>query len=614
MILVLITPSFFTRAAVDQNTITYLSGLTQNGWITQGLKAAGQNNLNLDYLNNFDGSSVTDFSLAILAAVAGGQNPSSVNGHDFVASLSALAQDNQLGDAGLINDDMWGITALRSAGVAQDNQLIQNSKNYILAHQAENGGWSFSATGESDTNDTAAAIWALAEAGQALDSEPITRAVAYLHSAQNQDGGMPFSPGGTSDSGSGAWTIIALNKLSTDPATWTQGENNLLTNLNSLKLNDGSFKWRAQDDQANSLMTAYAAVALAGSSYPVARYQAGDNDNNGGGGNNEGNEGGNGGGVISNGLHHLRVEGANQTICETDVAGATALAVLENGAAVCNYQYHIQQTAWGPYLDEIAGEQASGENGWNYRVNWISPEVGANDYHLEEADYVLWYFSNWVASPLKITLDNFHIDVNGSVSARVEYLNGNEWLRVNGATVKVNGNNYTTNEDGDAVIQFNQANSYLLYAEKDNFVRSQREVLTVGEADQARPSVGLRAVIQQDNNGGGGGFNPGDVISLAVETANLDFGNLHPGDQADRVIRIANRGNVSVYVEGVVSGDSLFSNNLYLNSTTWENFQTNLTFSGFREVNVSLRVPDNYQGSGVKEGNLVFWASGNLNN
>lgn len=573
--------SFFAQAEVRQSTINYLANGPQDAWVTQGLAAAGRDNLDLSYLADFNGQSANEFARTILAVAAARQNPMAFNGQDLVNGLLSYRNNQQIGSINLINDDFWGIIALRAAGYSADSPIISESKNFILTAQNNDGSFSYAPQSAGDSNDTAAAIMALLDAGQSAESEEIQAALSYLHAVQNEDGGFAFT-NGESDSGSDAWVIAALNKLGIDPQSWQRSEHSPISHLESLILEDGSFRWLSGDAQGNRLMTAYAAVGLAGRSFPVAYFQAPQDGQN---------------------LHHLRIEGQSNTICDAEVAGATALDIVENGAEVCDYSYHIQQTDLGPYLDRINNEQAEGESGWLYRVNWISPMVGAADYQLEEGDYVLWAYGNWAIQPLRIQLSASQAELNEEMTAAVYYLNdqSGEWLAASEATVTAGNRTFQTNGEGQAIFSIAERSTLRVYAEKENFIRSQKELLLVGSGQSETVSL----TVNIENDGGGGG----NALSFIIDTHDLDFGTLRPGAQAERGVRITNTGDLPAYFETIVSGDALLENNIYLDSQPWENFNTVIQNNNTDDIPVVLRVPQDYRGSGVKEGSLVFWAA-----
>ncbi|MDP2586365.1 MAG: DUF4430 domain-containing protein [Candidatus Komeilibacteria bacterium] len=601
--------NFKLEAAVGQATIDYLLRARQSSWITQGLAAAGQQNLNLDYLNGFEAQHANDAAKAVLAVVAAGHNPADYNGQNFVQTLLGFQNNNQLGAANLINDDKWGIMALRAAGLPADHAAIVNSKNYILQNQNQDGSWSYQPGSVSSSNNTAAAIMALAEAGLTRNDQVIVNALNYLRDFQNEDGGFSDNAGAVSDSASDAWMIAALNKLEIDPASWQRNNRNAIQHLISLMLNDGSFPYVAGEEQGNAVFTAQAAVALAGKSWPVARIVIGGNDDN--GNNNElidndvanPNDGG-----LVNRPKHLRIEGANQTICDVEVEAATALQAVERGAGLCGYQYHITQSDFGPYLDRVNNEASEGANGWMYRVNWVSPQVGAADYDLRPGDYVLWAFGQFPLLPLRLSLSDDVVGLNEEVTAVVEYFDEQQWLPVVEARVQAGANVYTTNQNGRAILSFPERAAFDVYASKAGLIRSQKQPLTIGSG--LTDALDLRVNIENANPGGGGngGGNNGGRLAFEIAMDNLDFGTLRPSATASRAVRVSNTGDVDIYLEATVTGDTVFTQGLALDARIWEEYSANLPSQAGSEVSVSLTVPANYQSVGPKQGQLVFWA------
>lgn len=59
----------------------------------------------------------------------------------------------------------------------------------------------------------------------------------------------------------------------------------------------------------------------------------------------------------------------------------------------------------------------------------------------------------------------------------------------------------------------------------------------------------------------------------------------------------------------MVSGSSLFTENLNLDSMSWKNFETNIVQDNNQIVDIELSIPANYSdGSGTKSAHLTFWA------
>lgn len=270
------------QSEIDKAT-EYLASQSPDPWITMALIAAGEANLNLDHLKTVNGSLATDYENTILALTTAGEDPETFGSVNFVSRLKDFYQNNQIGSSSYLNDDSWGILALISAGESSSSQIIQDSKNFILANQNPDGGWSYAVSGQdviSDTDDTAAAIMALLEAGISATDPVITKAVDYLELSQNSDGGFPFGGGWGSDSNasSDAWVISAIYSLGQNPYDWLKNDKNPIDNLKSLQKPDGSF------DEGFPDSTAWAVIALSGKFYPIDRRSVLVDNNAGGGG------------------------------------------------------------------------------------------------------------------------------------------------------------------------------------------------------------------------------------------------------------------------------------------------------------------------------------------
>src|SRR3989338_2755299 len=122
--------------------VSYLKTQTQDDWVIMALAAAGAHPDSAP-LQNFSGTLATDYAKRILALTALGENPSTFTNVDLVAELLNMENSGQIGDLSLLNDDAWGILALRAAGVPQDVGIIADAANYLLAHQLSDGGWSW---------------------------------------------------------------------------------------------------------------------------------------------------------------------------------------------------------------------------------------------------------------------------------------------------------------------------------------------------------------------------------------------------------------------------------------------------------------------------------------
>ncbi|MFL5923881.1 MAG: DUF4430 domain-containing protein [Gaiellaceae bacterium] len=96
---------------------------------------------------------------------------------------------------------------------------------------------------------------------------------------------------------------------------------------------------------------------------------------------------------------HVRVEGKTRTIYGSTEpslqVGANALDALESAGAAGEFYYHVTATSFGPYVDQIGRYVAGASTGWVFKVNGVSPPVGADAVQLKAGDRVLWYWATF---------------------------------------------------------------------------------------------------------------------------------------------------------------------------------------------------------------------------
>jgi hypothetical protein len=106
---------------------------------------------------------------------------------------------------------------------------------------------------------------------------------------------------------------------------------------------------------------------------------------------------------------HVRVEGKTQTIFgaaePTLSVTANALDALEAASLAGEFYYHVTTTSFGPYVDQIGRYPADGSSGWVFKVNGVSPPVGADAVVLKSGDRVLWYWATFGSSGGPKTLE-----------------------------------------------------------------------------------------------------------------------------------------------------------------------------------------------------------------
>jgi len=96
---------------------------------------------------------------------------------------------------------------------------------------------------------------------------------------------------------------------------------------------------------------------------------------------------------------HVRVEGKTQTIYgsaePTLSVKSSALDALESASVAGEFYYHVQVASFGRYVDQIGRYLAGGSSGWVFKVNGVSPPVGADAVTLKDGDRVLWYWATF---------------------------------------------------------------------------------------------------------------------------------------------------------------------------------------------------------------------------
>src|SRR3954451_5858000 len=77
----------------------------------------------------------------------------------------------------------------------------------------------------------------------------------------------------------------------------------------------------------------------------------------------------------------VRIEGKTQTLfgpTEITVTASNALDALEQASVLGELYYHVTQTSFGPFVDQVGRYGGSGSSGWVFKVNDASPPVGAD--------------------------------------------------------------------------------------------------------------------------------------------------------------------------------------------------------------------------------------------
>jgi prenyltransferase beta subunit len=211
----------------------------------------------------------------LMVVNAAGTDPHAFAGHDLVAEILSRADDDGSfpyvpGGRGEINDAIFAIVSLAPIREPKAQAAIQVAADWLIAQQNDDGGWAWSVKGhESEADLTGAAIQALRAAGRS-DTAAERTGLEYLHRIQDPDGGFPeFAGEPESNVASTAWAVQGIWAAGQNPETWLEGGNEPLSYMASLQEADGRLRWKASQDLNGVWMTAYAAPAFAGQTWPI---------------------------------------------------------------------------------------------------------------------------------------------------------------------------------------------------------------------------------------------------------------------------------------------------------------------------------------------------------
>ncbi|NLT94774.1 MAG: hypothetical protein GXW85_04450 [Clostridia bacterium] len=280
--------SFLKTMQNNDGGFTDRQGIPSNDrlthWVVMALSAAGEDvnsskwrkngNTPMDYiLKNTQFDETTHYARALMALKAAGYK-GTINGVDLEEKIISFQKANgqfaqfDKGEQDLINAHVWSILALTAA--QREIPRKDKAKEWLLAQQNIDGGFSWAVGGDSDPDSTAVAMTALIILGEKADSPAINRAIKYLNSRQEEHGGFS-SPLEKDNAASNAWAIQGLLAVGQDPqkGQWIEKGGNPVSYLKSLQNAQGYFEWTKGREASPTLMTAYAIMALAEKPFPV---------------------------------------------------------------------------------------------------------------------------------------------------------------------------------------------------------------------------------------------------------------------------------------------------------------------------------------------------------
>ena len=94
----------------------------------------------------------------------------------------------------------------------------------------------------------------------------------------------------------------------------------------------------------------------------------------------------------------VRVEGRTTTIygpAQPTLSADNALQALDVASTAGEFHYVVTTASFGNYVSQIGKYAAGGTSGWAFKVNGVSPPVGADQVALKNGDVVLWYWATF---------------------------------------------------------------------------------------------------------------------------------------------------------------------------------------------------------------------------
>ena len=149
----------------------------------------------------------------------------------------------------------------------------------------------------------------------------------------------------------------------------------------------------------------------------------------------------------------IRVEGKTRTIfgaAQPTVQAGNALQALESASAAGEFYYGLTTASFGTYVSQIGRYPAAGSGGWVFKVNGVSPPVGADQVTLADGDVVLWYWAEFGSTGGPPTLELQRLPAHCyAVTKRAD--SGARSIAA-GAVLRVDGRRVQTNARGRACV------------------------------------------------------------------------------------------------------------------------------------------------------------------
>ncbi|MCO5383002.1 MAG: right-handed parallel beta-helix repeat-containing protein [Methanosarcina barkeri] len=199
---------------------------------------------------------------------------------------------------------------------------------------------------------------------------------------------------------------------------------------------------------------------------------------------------------------------------------------------------------------------------------------------------------------------------NNSINVKVENTEGNIWntTKAPGTNILQGpnlGGNFWANLEGTGFSQIsNDSDSDGICDLPYNINGSDFDYFPLAKPPYAS-GVDLKVIIGMPE------INKISNISIEIDRNTLNFGTLLAGQSSSpQVLNVRNTGKNDVMISAEVRdpSDAVFSDGIYLSSFFWPEFSEVIENNTSKNLEVVLKVPENYSENGVKKGSLFFLA------
>lgn len=226
-------------------------------WVALALASGNYQNQTIKLIkyyneSKFESTLLTDHERRAMALMALGLNPYSFNpakdGASYIEKIITSFDGKQFGDVNEDNDDIFALIVLQNTGYTKEDKIINNTVDFLLKRQKENGSW------DESVDMTGASIEALSvfnekeEVKNALD-----KAKNYLKINQKEDGGW-------GNSFSTSWALEGILAINEKPEEWNKSNNTPFDYFANIQDEDGGIK--NENIQNKIWETAYAIPVL----------------------------------------------------------------------------------------------------------------------------------------------------------------------------------------------------------------------------------------------------------------------------------------------------------------------------------------------------------------